>query len=101
MVGSHRWKRLRALAVFLAVLQPASAVVGRGYDATSIVEQIFEAADTDSNGELTEAEYTDAGLERFGVTFEQCDADGDGVTTLAEYLALYLRHHPPSDDGAI
>ena len=75
-----------------------AALSGEGYDARAVVRHIFEVADADDSGSLTPAEYTAAGLERYGVSFQDCDADGDGETSLAEYLGLYDRHHP-SDDG--
>ena len=44
--------------------------------------------DTDENGSLSASEYENAGLQRYGVSFEQSDADADGRTTKAEYLEL-------------
>jgi len=58
------------------------------------VARIFEAADRDRSGTLTPAEYADANLERFGVSFEASDVNSDGETSLAEYLVLYDVHHP-------
>ncbi len=79
------------LATSLLLATPALA---GEQDPRAVVEHIFEKADSDRSGALTAAEYEAAGLERFGVTFEQCDADADGETSLAEYLAIYDRHHP-------
>ena len=79
------------------VVLAGPALAGEGYDAQAVVRHIFEVSDTDDSGALSPEEYAAAGLERFGVTFEDCDADGDGETTFAEYLALYDRHHQGGD----
>ena len=76
------------------VLVP-SAWAGPGCDGASVVEHDFDEADADDDGLLVREEYEAAGLEQFGVTFEQSDLDGDGVTTFDEYLDLYEAHHPP------
>ena len=78
------------------------AVPGVGsHDAISIVKHIFEMADKDGSGTLTRAEYREARLQRYGVSFDDCDADADGETSLAEYLELYERHHPDEDRGSL
>jgi hypothetical protein len=84
-----------ALAALLAA-GPASAGEGCG-SAEAKVRHIFAAADGDHDGRLSQAEYENAGLQGFGVSFDESDADGDGVTTLDEYLDLYHRTHPPAD----
>jgi len=87
-------KMLLATMVVLAGA-PLVARAGGGCEGASVVEHIFDAADEDGSGSLSRAEYTAAGLERFGVSFEASDLDGDGETSLAEYLELYELHHPP------
>lgn len=77
---------------------PAGAGAG-GDDALAIVEHIFVNADSDQDEILTPAEYEEAGLERFGVTFAETDGDADGLVTLEEYVELYERHHPSDDQG--
>jgi hypothetical protein len=76
---------------------PRGTLAGGGADAEAMVRHIFDAADRDDDGQLTQLEYDAAGLARFGVSFEDCDADGDGRTSLDEYLAVYRRHHPSDD----
>ena len=66
---------------------------GGGHHGAAAVQHIFETADADGDGSLSESEYSEAGLERFGVSFEASDSNGDGRTTLPEYLELYDRHH--------
>ncbi|MBW2493527.1 MAG: hypothetical protein JRE43_02155 [Deltaproteobacteria bacterium] len=65
-----------------------------GYDPVDVVHHIFNAADQDQDGTLTQLEYEDAGLQVYGVTFEQSDLDADGVTSIEEYILLYEYHHP-------
>jgi len=75
---------------------PAAAVAGEGCGAKTAVREIFDSADTNGDGALTQAEYERAELQRFGVSFSQSDTNADGRTTLPEYLELYERHHPPA-----
>lgn len=82
------------LVALAAACLSAPAGAGEGGDPRSVVVHIFEAADADQSGTLTRAEYEGAGLQRFGVSFDQSDANADGQTSLAEYLDLYDRHHP-------
>ncbi len=65
-----------------------------------IVKHIFDRADQDQDGVLTPAEYEEAGLQSYGVTFEQSDTDADGTTSLDEYIELYQKHHPTSEEGS-
>ena len=93
--------RLFLAILFASALLATGAAAGSGKDGRAVVEHIFEVADTDKSGALSREEYAKAGLERFGVSFEQCDANQDGQTSLTEYLALYERHHPPADQVAL
>ncbi len=65
-----------------------------GYDPVDVVQHIFNTADQDQDGLLTQLEYEDAGLQVYGVTFEQSDLDADGATSIHEYILLYEFHHP-------
>jgi len=85
------------------LLVAASADAGgcmSGDGAVGIVKHIFDRADQDQDGLLTQVEYEDAGLQNYGVTFEQSDTDADGTTSLDEYIELYEKHHPASDEGS-
>lgn len=84
--------RFIALVAVLGFALPTLAEPGK--DPIATVEHIFEMADSDRSGWLSPAEYAEARLESFGVSFAECDANGDGRTTLYEYLQLYVRHHP-------
>ena len=64
-----------------------------GHNAINVVVHIFDTADQDRDGVLTRVEYEDAGLQNYGVTFEQSDLDADGLTSLDEYIELYKFHH--------
>lgn len=86
---------LFALALLPVYLTAANASAGS--DARAVVQHIFEMADENRDGSLDRSEYEAAGLQRYGVTFEQSDANADGETTMEEYLELYERHHPPAD----
>lgn len=95
---------MRSIAFLTAALlfsTPSLALAGDecGDGAIDIVRHIFEQADRDHDGGLTRAEYEAAGLQSYGVTFEQSDLDGDGRTSADEYLELYRRHHPTTPDG--
>ncbi len=83
-----------AFAGITGLIAAGSATAMDGQDAGSVVGHIFSIADTDGSGTLTRAEYGDAGLERYGVSFDASDANGDGETSVSEYLELYERHHP-------
>lgn len=87
---------IQCLAVIVAVFFAGPALAGGGCQEGphAAVAEIFESADRDGSGTLTPAEYADANLERFGVSFEATDVNADGETTLSEYLALYDVHHP-------
>lgn len=88
-----------AFAVFAS---PTAALAGDAQCGASVVQHIFDMADKDQNGALSPEEYESAGLERYGVSFAQTDANGDGETSMAEYLALYQKHHPaPQDDDSV
>lgn len=84
---------------FLGFLLPASLAQASGCqgDASDVATHIFDASDTDANGALSAEEYANAGLERYGVSFEAFDANADGETSLDEYLDLFEQHHPPTD----
>ena len=88
---------MRAAISCLLLLLPAGALAGGYQDAQSVVEHIFDVADRDESGTLTPEEYAGAGLERYGVSFEDSDANADGEIALSEYLDLYERHHPSDD----
>ncbi len=83
-----------ALVGIVLGLSSGVALAGEGCGAMDVVAHIFEMSDTDDDGALTRAEFAAAGLERYGVPFEDYDADGDGRATFDEYRALYDRHHP-------
>ena len=63
-------------------------------DGAAVVAHIFEVSDLDSDGSLTSEEYTEAGLDAFGLSFEACDGDANGELTSEEFLDLYRKHHP-------
>ena len=88
-----------ALATAWPAVAPAGGDCGGGTTAEGpgVVAHIFETADADGDGRLTRAEYEGAGLQGFGVSFDESDLNADGETTMGEYLELYLRHHPSKD----
>jgi len=79
---------------FALMTAPVAATAGGGH---AVVQHVFDMSDQDQDGVLSPEEYENAGLERYGVTFEQADADGDGKTSIDEYFELYEAHHPPAD----
>jgi hypothetical protein len=87
-----------ALAGLALAASPGSALAGEGCDGFDVVTHIFEASDTDASGTLSPEEYADAGLERFGVPFDEYDANGDGEASLDEYVELYEWHHLGEDE---
>ncbi len=90
-----------AAAVLAAGALSTASLAGEGYHAQQVVEHIFDVADQDQSGTLSSAEYAEAGLERYGVSFDETDTDGNGETSLEEYLELYERHHPAEDRAGI
>lgn len=91
--------RFPALACIALIITPSAALAGGGHEAEAIVRHIFSSADQNGDGNLTRAEFEQAGLQRFGASFDQSDLDADGVTSQAEYLELYLRHHTAPERG--
>jgi hypothetical protein len=93
-----RFLRFILIPASAALLASSPAAAGSGCsagkDGSSIVYDLFDAADRDHDGLLTRAEYEDAGLQGYGVSFSESDLNADGTTSLEEYLELYLRHHP-------
>jgi hypothetical protein len=90
---------LASLIPILAVPAASSAGGCEEGSSVSVVQHIFEMADQDASGTLSQEEYTKAGLERYGVSFEQSDTNGDGETSIDEYIELYEAHHPPAHGG--
>ena len=74
--------RIIGLLIPLSLAAPV-AFAGGAYGAREVVQHIFDVADTDQNGSLTRAEYEDAGLQKFGVSFDECDIDESGETSMA------------------
>jgi hypothetical protein len=66
-------------------------------EAGSIAAHIFDMSDSDADGYLSPDEFASAGLERFGMSFEDYDVNGDGETSVHEYFDLFDAHHPPTD----
>ena len=89
------------VAVAVSVSTAGAASAGEGCEASSVVRHIFESADADRDGRLSEAEYEGAGLAQFGVSFAESDLDADGATSLAEYLELYRRFHPTTEEREV
>ncbi len=94
--------RLSIVMMFTLAFAPfapfaAQAGGGCGGGAMAKVQSIFDRADADSDGLLTKSEYEEAGLQDYGLSFEQSDLDDDGRTSLDEYIELYEAHHPPID----
>ncbi|MBM4246813.1 MAG: hypothetical protein FJ148_23980 [Deltaproteobacteria bacterium] len=96
-----RLTALFPLAALLLSASPGAAGEGCPQSAEQAVRQLFEGADTNQDRSLTRAEYEDAGLQEFGVAFEESDLDADGLTSASEYLELYRKHHPPVDRSDI
>ena len=88
------------LAFLLASLSAGSALAGEAQTPLSMAQRIFEAADSNADGALTAEEHGNAGLGRFGASFDDFDLDGDSRVTWSEYKALFERHHKPAGRAA-
>jgi hypothetical protein len=66
-------------------------------EAASVAAHIFDMSDADADGYLSADEFADAGLDRYGLSFDDYDANGDGETSVDEYFDLFEAHHPPAD----
>ncbi len=100
----HGWISGALALTAAALLAPAPAAAGEGcgqQNAETVVLHIFQFADTDGDGLLSAAEYEEAGLGGYGLTFEQSDLDGNGETSWEEYLELYLQHHPEGGEQQV
>lgn len=90
-----------ASAGFALVLAPGAALAGEGCTGDfDVVTHIFETSDADGNGTLSPEEFEQAGLARYGVSFDAYDTDGDGQTSLDEYHEIYDAHHPAEPEAA-
>ena len=95
-------KRVQATATtiialaFIASPIPALAS-GCEDEAGGIAAHIFDMSDSDADGYLSPDEFANAGLERYGMSFEDYDANGDGETSVDEYFDLFDAHHPPTE----
>jgi len=83
-----------ALAALTLLVFPGFASAGGSCDRSDVASHIFDVSDTDRSGTLSRQEYLEAGLERYGVSFEEYDANGDGEASFDEYLDVYDRYHP-------
>ena len=97
MAGMH----LTAFIALIALLTAPAINAGGGHDPVAVVQHLFAVADQNRDGRLSQDEYEKAGLQRFGVSFDESDTDANGETSLAEYLDLYHRLHPPVDDDGV
>lgn len=82
-----------AICASVAAVWTPAAFAGQGMDASTVAEHIFAKTDTDNDGAVTPAEYTAAGLGKYGVSFENFDADKNELITLAEYRTLFVKFH--------
>jgi hypothetical protein len=95
--------RYLGLLALLLIAAPATAGAGCGgdhdaaHDGGDVVQHMFDKADEDGDGLLSQSEYEAAGLQDFGASFEESDLDSDGATSTDEYRELYERHHPAPD----
>jgi hypothetical protein len=88
-----------AFAGFALAVAPVAALAGENCTGDfDVVTHIFQTSDTDGSGTLSPEEFEQAGLARYGVSFDAYDTDGDGQTSLDEYHALYDAHHPAESD---
>ena len=83
-----------ALCACATVSWSSAASADKGMDALAIAEHIFAMTDIDKDGSMSLQEYSDAGLDQYGVSFEDFDLDEDEGITLAEYRSLFLKLHP-------
>ncbi len=82
-----------AICACCAGVWTTASQAGQGMDASAVAEHIFSKTDADKDGVVTPAEYTAAGLGKYGVAFEDFDADDDARITLAEYRSLFVKFH--------
>jgi len=97
-------KRVQATSTTIVALSlamiasPIPALAsGCGEDAGGIAAHIFDMSDSDADGFLSPDEFANAGLERYGMSFEDYDVNGDGAASVDEYFDLFDAHHPPAE----
>lgn len=86
--------RTLTLIAIASILNVGLALAGSRMAGPAVVQHIFSYADTDRSGALTADEYVQAGLPAYGIRFEEVDANRNGRVSIAEYVAIYQRHHP-------
>jgi hypothetical protein len=97
-------RRLQAVATTITALalgtiaSPIPVLAsGCEAEAASIAAHIFDMSDADADGHLSLDEFANAGLERYGMSFDDYDANSDGQASVDEYFDLFDAHHPPAD----
>ena len=58
-----------------------------------VAQHIFEKADANKDGILTQTEHDAAGLGKYGTNLPIFDVNNDGQVTLREYRKIYNRFH--------
>ena len=86
-----------ALAIGALASPTGVRASGCEMEPSSVAAHIFDMSDTNEDGFLSLVEFADAGLERYGVTFDEFDVNGDGETSVDEYFDLFEYHHPPKE----
>ena len=62
--------------------------------------QIFDKADTNSDGFITLEEHDAAKLSKYGTQFEAYDTDNDNRISKDEYMTTFNTHHGDGSKGA-
>ena len=85
-----------AIAGISAITSPAGAYESKSY--AEIADRIFQSADRDGDGVLTETEYASAGLDGYGASFPTFDENADGSVVIEEYRSVFVRFHNTTDE---
>ncbi len=88
-------KAICVLTLTLAV-SPASAF---DTSANAIAKYLFEEADENKDGVITESEYAASPLPQFGGSYADIDLNVDGEVTEEEYISSFARYHGPGENA--
>jgi len=89
---------ISVIAFGITSIASGASASGCEADASGIAAHIFDMSDSNADGFLTQAEFSDSRLERYGIPFDEYDANRDGEASVDEYFDLFELHHPPLEE---
>lgn len=89
---------ISVIVIGISAIASSASSSGCEADASGIAAHIFDMSDSNADGFLTRAEFSESRLERYGISFDEYDANRDGQASVDEYFDLFELHHPPLEE---